>query len=32
MDRQFGDAFALSTICGRLGGCGEWWFWPRRHH
>ena len=29
--RQFGGAFALST-CGRLGGSGGWWFWPRRHH
>src|SRR6516164_4732429 len=35
--RQFGGAFALRTRpcgspCGRLGGSGGWWFWPRRHH
>src|SRR6516165_8605584 len=28
--RQFGGAFALRTRpCGRLGGSGGWWFWPR---
>jgi len=23
---------AIAYTCGRLGGYGGWWFWPRRHH